>query len=124
MTVEVLPLIPGERAWRAADRAAGATAPAQPRDWSRPAAEFDAQHEEYWRRVRTAPSDRWAEIDEAAYWEALEMLPPIRVPGGFLVSEPMTEDPQGRTVFLCVVTRNGRHFAGYRVKDRVAESLP
>lgn len=122
--VTVLPLIPGEFCYRAADRAAGATPPREPRDWSRPTAELEAEREEYWRRVRTAPADVWAEIDEAARDYAIGILSPEYVPAGFIIPEPMTDDHRGRPMYLCVVCRAGRYFAGYRAKDRTAEALP
>ena len=76
-----LPQVEGERAWQAADRAAGAEG-------------LGGEGEAYWARVRE-PGPVWAEITEAAYWEALEALPPIYFPGGFAVSEAMTDGPTG-----------------------------
>jgi hypothetical protein len=108
-TLTRLELVKGERAWRAADRAAGVQ---QVESFA------ETERNGYWAGVANAPEHTWAEIDSDAYWEALEVLPPIYFPGGFAVSEAMTANAKGEEVYLCVVTigksSTTRHFAGYR----------
>lgn len=65
-----------------------------------------------YRLIADAP-DVWAQISEEAYWEALEILPPIYFPRGFAVSEPSCHNAEGRPVYLLVRTISGQHFARY-----------
>lgn len=98
MKVTILPVITGERAWRAADRAAGCNGHL----------DFD--------KIESAPYGVWAEIGHDAANEALEVLPPLRFPGGFMVSEAICEGPDG-TMYLAVASRHGRCFAAYRPRN-------
>lgn len=99
--MKILPMIRGERAWKAADRACGAP---ELRGDGNSRAHFDA--------IRDA-GPTWAEIDEEAFSEALDVLPPRYFPGGFAVSEAVCDDHEGRVMYLCVVTKQRRHFARY-----------
>ena len=101
-----LDLIPGERAWAAADRAAGVTS---------------TGIEKYVEIARACCNGVLAEIGEDAYWEAIGVLPPICIPGGFCVSEAVSDTSDGRQVYLAIVTRNGRHFAAYRARRMCEE---
>lgn len=113
MSVQILPMVPGERAWRAADRAAGV-------------AEISGQA--HYDGIRNA-GPVWTEIDEEAQWEALEILPPIYFPGGFAVSEAVCDGSElDSVIHLCVVCVRGRYFARYAVmsaklRDEVRSAL-
>lgn len=48
-------------------------------------------------------NDSWRRITEQDYWYCLEVLPPIYVPGGFAVSEPVTSTDSGEVVYLVVL---------------------
>lgn len=51
----------------------------------------------------------WCRITEAHYWELLGVLPPKYFPGGFAVSEPIRDVPEG-TVYLCVVAKGNSYY--------------
>lgn len=57
------------------------------------------------------------EVSEDEYWEMLGVLPPVEVPGGFLVPEPITGCDLG-TVVAHFAERGGRYWARYAVRDR------
>ena len=52
----------------------------------------------------------WHEISEERMWEFLEILPPIYIPRGFMVSEPAAHTERGIPIYAAVVTVRGRHF--------------
>lgn len=104
--MKVLPTIAGERAWSAADRAAEVPTPGTVTP-----GHYDA--------IARADLDTWAGIDSAAYWEALECLPPIYVPGGFMVSEPVCDSIDGDPMYLCIVGQEDAARAGYRTKRQM-----
>lgn len=54
--------------------------------------------------------DAWREVSESFYWQALEVLPPIYVAGGFLVSEPWKHTPDGRPVYAGFSQVGERYF--------------
>jgi hypothetical protein len=54
-------------------------------------------HEQFYNAARMlAEPER--EVDHAAYWYFLEVLPPYYVDGGFCVSEPIMDAPNGRVM--------------------------
>lgn len=57
------------------------------------------------------------EITEEAYWEALEVLPPIynnKKRGGFWVSEPYCHDTNGRPICLeCWQDQDSKYYCRY-----------
>jgi len=55
----------------------------------------------------------WREVSEQFYTQAREVLPPIYVPCGFMVSEPHTHLSTGEAVYAGFVTVRGRYFARY-----------
>lgn len=73
----------------------------------------------------------WREVSEDFYWQALEVLPPIYAPGGFLVGEAHDHETSGHANyagFVCTGSPGeygSRYFARYcTVKEfpaRVAE---
>lgn len=46
-------------------------------------------------REAVDPNTPPIEVSEAEYYAMLEVLPPIYVPGGFMVGEPVTDTPKG-----------------------------
>lgn len=50
----------------------------------------------------------WTEISDERADELLEVLPPIYIPGGFMVGEALDHDERGVPVYRAVVTVNGR----------------
>lgn len=58
---------------------------------------------DYHARDYDNPASKWRRITERDYWYCLEVLPPIYVPGGFAVSEPVTSTDDGQTVYLVVL---------------------
>jgi hypothetical protein len=62
-------------------------------------------------------STRCTECTEDEYWDKLEILPPIMVPGGFLVMEAFTDSPMG-PVHSMYARINGRFYSKYVVKGR------
>jgi len=59
--------------------------------------------------LAAADPTRWHEISRAKSDELLNILPPIAIPGGFAVSEPIRHE--GAAVYLCVVNVAGRWWA-------------
>lgn len=104
-TLTILPRVEGERAWSAADRAAGCT------------------HASDYETIRRVRPDTWADIGPEAYWEALECLPPIYVPGGFMVSEPVCDHESAGVVYLCIVGNENSARAAYRTKRQIREAV-
>jgi len=111
-SIVILDKIEGERAWSAGDRAAGTTHPDRGMPW--------AATEAHYLAIANAPANVWAEIGEEQADEALNVLPPIYVPHGFMVSEACTANTEGHSVYLCVKQSGGRYFAAYRTRKQVA----
>jgi hypothetical protein len=63
------------------------------------------------------PSIGPAEVSEEEYFEMLGCVPPIYVPGGFLVGEALTGHPLG-TVYANYAERHGRFVAKYAIHQR------
>lgn len=59
------------------------------------------------------PAVKAVEVSEEEFDEMLGMMPPIYVPGGFLVCEAVSGD-----VFAMYAERDGRFFGKYVVKGR------
>ena len=57
------------------------------------------------------------EITEEEYFDALNVLPPVYVPGGFLICEAVTDTPYG-DVHSMYAQRSDRYFARYVVRCR------
>lgn len=55
----------------------------------------------------------WVETTPAMVDHMLQCVPPIYVPGGFLCSEPYTEDPEGRDLYAGFIVVAGRMYAKY-----------
>lgn len=55
-------------------------------------------------------SSLWVEMTEGAYYECLEVLPPIYGDGCFYISEMHSTDSHGREVSLEVKVADGRFF--------------
>lgn len=102
--MNLLPIIPGERAWQAADRAAGVGKEgALGTDYTKLAAMTTAQL-----------AQTWAEITDDERIEALEVLPPFWVSSGFQVSEAVCGCRDADALCLTVISTAGRHFAAYQ----------
>lgn len=63
------------------------------------------------------------EVSEQEYWDMLEVLPPIYVPGGFMVSEPVTDTRKG-TAYAHYAQRGEKFFARYAVHGRKETYIP
>lgn len=59
-----------------------------------------------WANAATDPT-AWHLTTPERRTELLNILPPIDVPGGFAVSEPIRHDANGRAVYLCVAEAHG-----------------
>lgn len=64
--------------------------------------------------------DAWCEISEEHYYYCLEVLPPLYVEGGFAVSEPLTNDADGRAVYLVCAHVGRGYFARVSTKADAA----
>ncbi len=67
-----------------------------------------------------AGSAVWREVTEDAYGYARDVLPPIYLSGGFMVSEPATHEADA-AVYCAFVFVGGRHFARETTRARFAE---
>jgi hypothetical protein len=68
------------------------------------------------RELLNAGESTWLEVSEEFYYQALEVLPPYYVPGGFMVSEPLRhviENGKEAGVFAGFSTLGGKHYARY-----------
>lgn len=72
-----------------------------------------------WREGR----DAWREVSAETAWNALCVLPPIYVPGGFLVSEPYSDDAEGRTFYFGFTEAAGRHFTRLLGRHNAASEI-
>ena len=59
----------------------------------------------------------WVEISEAHADQLLEAVPPIYIPGGFMVSEPASHDHDDMPILCAVVKYTGRYYAREMRRD-------
>jgi hypothetical protein len=69
-----------------------------------------------------AGGQNWFEVTEAFYWQALEVLPPIYLAGGFFVGEPEKSTKDG-TLYAGFTQKRGRFFARYATRSTWAEAI-
>ena len=103
----ILPAIDGERAWDAADRAAGAIPYRQ------------GGNPEHFEKIAQANRSIWARITSEAYWEALGVVPPIYIRGGFHVGECVCAGPDG-DLYLTILGSEDDAMASYQVGPECA----
>ena len=70
-------------------------------EWAYPAIEQD------WHEGR----DTWREVSEEFYGEALEVLPPVYVSGGFMVGEPHSHNAAGDEIRALFAEVGGKFYA-------------
>ena len=75
---------------------------------------YDSRHE--WphpllETIHATGRPDWVEVSEEYYEYSLEVLPPIYVGQGFMVSEPADHTAEGRPVYTGLVRYDGRYFA-------------
>jgi len=96
--------IKGEQAWEAADRAA---------DAGRENPDYDPK---YYRKIARADRTVWARISKDAYWEALNILPPMDCKGGFQVCESICDDDNFHPVYLTILGDENNAVASYQIR--------
>ena len=101
--MQILESIEGERAWAAADRAAGA------------GRESDTYDPEHYDQIRRADRTVWARISEEEYWDALNVLPPMYCRGGFQVCEAMCSADDGE-LYLTIIGEPKSARASYQTR--------
>lgn len=67
--------------------------------------------------ARKAGAGDWVEISEEAATDLLNVLPPIYIPGGFMVSEAADHDARGVAIYCAVVNAHGRYLAAELPSD-------
>ena len=67
-------------------------------------------------KLRHDNADVWVCVPDSFADYMLEVVPPVYVPGGFLVGEPDSHDAQGYPVRLGFAHVNGQYFARYATK--------
>ena len=65
----------------------------------------------------------WVEISEAHTDDLLNAVPPIYIPGGFMVGEPADHDADGCPIYCAVIGLNGRNFARHLRYDERKRAL-
>lgn len=53
----------------------------------------------------------WVEISAEHADYSLNVLPPIYIPGGFMVSEPADHTPEGDPIYTAIIQIGSRYFA-------------
>lgn len=69
------------------------------------------------------PNTPPVEVSEQEYWDMLGAVPPLYVPGGFMVGEPVTDTPIG-TAYAHYAQRGKRFFGRYSVRGRPETFIP
>ncbi len=57
-----------------------------------------------------AESTAWVEMSEAHMWDLLGAVPPIYIPGGFMVGEEADWSPERGAIFTAIISSNDRHY--------------
>jgi hypothetical protein len=69
------------------------------------------------RQIYDSGSVDWVAITEEFYWQAMEVLPPIYLNGGFAVPEPLTHDADDRPVYACFAQVGKKHYGIYSTRS-------
>ena len=63
----------------------------------------------------------WFEVSEGFYYQALNVLPPVYAPGGFLVGEPWNHNRAGQAILAAFVKTGERYFGTMSTKAAFVE---
>jgi hypothetical protein len=58
----------------------------------------------------------WVEVSESFYWQAMEVVPPLFVTGGFMLGEAHSSDAEGHTIYATFMHLKDRYFAMYTTR--------